>query len=335
MRKIAVRALPLLALLLSPPAAQGAGEWESLDGNFAQAPSCVRTPEQLNCVARDGGNARINSLTAAGWSGWTAIGGAIASDPSCIAPAPNRLTCFARGTDNALWRATRIGPRLKDWEKMGGEMTEAPSCVSAAENRLSCFVRGTDALLYRLDWDGTAWRGWFGVSLKMLGTPQCLAGAAGRIECFARTSERGDMAHITVEDGKWSAIDELGGEFRGPPSCIKWTSVGLNCFVQGTDNKLYHAWWNGAAWGGWEGLGGALAAPPSCVSAADGRVDCFVLGEARAMWRRRWDGDKWLDWENLGGEFTAAPSCVAAAGVADCFAPGAGGAILHRRLAAD
>ncbi len=41
-----------------------------------------------------------------------------------------------------------------------------------------------------------------------------------------------------------------------------WAANRLDVFVLGTDNALYHKWWNGSAWGpsvtGFESLGGTI-----------------------------------------------------------------------------
>jgi hypothetical protein len=39
----------------------------------------------------------------AAWGGWESLGGVIPSGPDCVAWGPNRLDCFAPGTDNALY----------------------------------------------------------------------------------------------------------------------------------------------------------------------------------------------------------------------------------------
>jgi hypothetical protein len=37
------------------------------------------------------------------WGGWECLGGFIRRGPDCVAWGPNRLDCFAPGTDNALY----------------------------------------------------------------------------------------------------------------------------------------------------------------------------------------------------------------------------------------
>jgi hypothetical protein len=37
-----------------------------------------------------------------GWSGWTSLGGGVASDPAAVSWAGGRIDVFARGADNAM-----------------------------------------------------------------------------------------------------------------------------------------------------------------------------------------------------------------------------------------
>jgi hypothetical protein len=37
------------------------------------------------------------------WRGWESLGGVLTSDPAAVSWGPNRIDCFVRGTDNAMW----------------------------------------------------------------------------------------------------------------------------------------------------------------------------------------------------------------------------------------
>jgi hypothetical protein len=37
------------------------------------------------------------------WRGWENLGGVILEEPSCTSWGPNRIACFARGTDWAMY----------------------------------------------------------------------------------------------------------------------------------------------------------------------------------------------------------------------------------------
>ena len=67
---------------------------------------------------------------------------------------PNRLDCFARGTDLAMWHRWWDGAGWGGWESLGGVIIEKPDCVSWGSNRLDCFARGTDNAMWHRWWDG-------------------------------------------------------------------------------------------------------------------------------------------------------------------------------------
>lgn len=77
-----------------------------------------------------------------------------------------------------------------------------------------------------------------------------------------------------------------------------WGQSGrLDVFVQGTDNALYHEWWDGT-WHGYEYLGGSLQMPPTAVSWGANRLDVFVDSTDNAIYHRAYTG-QWQAWEQL------------------------------------
>jgi hypothetical protein len=72
----------------------------------------------------------------------------------------------------------------------------------------------------------------------------------------------------------------------------------IDVFVRGTDNALWHKWWDGTSWGQpkterWESLGGVLTSGPGASSWAANRLDVFVRGTDNALWHKWWDGHSW------------------------------------------
>ncbi|MEH2385895.1 MAG: hypothetical protein V7K14_08975, partial [Nostoc sp.] len=68
-----------------------------------------------------------------------------------------------------------------------------------------------------------------------------------------------------------------------------WASGRLDVFVRGTDNALWHKWFDGG-WSGWESLGGILTSSPTAVSWSYGRIDVFARGTDNALWHQWFDG---------------------------------------------
>jgi hypothetical protein len=140
----------------------------------------------------------------------------------------------------------------------------------------------------------------------------------------------------------WSTIAErfssstlyesLGGVATASPAVASWGPNRLDLFVRGTDNALYHRFWDGSAWSGWESLGGALVGGPAAVSWGPNRLDVFVEGTDSALYHRFWDGSAWSGWERFGdGTLTSAPAIASwASGRLDLFVRGTDDALYHR-----
>ena len=92
-------------------------------------------------------------------------------------------------------------------------------------------------------------------------------------------------------------------------NCFTWLNdTRIDCFVRGTDNRMYQRYWNGGGWSEFD-LGGTLASAPTCFPwLNDTRIDCFVRGTDNRMYQRYWNGG-WSDWIDLGGTLASAPTC--------------------------
>jgi len=76
--------------------------------------------------------------------------------------------------------------------------------------------------------------------------------------------------------GSWSGWASLGGALTSGPGVASWGPGRLDVFVRGSDNGLWHMWWDGGVYHSWESLGGVLTTDPECISWGAGRIDCFV-----------------------------------------------------------
>jgi hypothetical protein len=80
----------------------------------------------------------------------------------------------------------------------------------------------------------------------------------------------------------------LGGYCKHGVAVSSWAANRLDCFVIGSDNAMWHKWWDRSAWRGWESLGGYCVSAPGAVSWGPNRIDSFVIGTDRAMWHKWW-----------------------------------------------
>ncbi len=268
--------------------------------------------------------------TGPGWGGWEGLGGTVMESADCVAWGENRIDCFARGADNAMYHRWWDGSAWGGWENLGGIIMDAPDCVAWGENRIDCFGRGTDNAMHHRWWDGSAWGGWENLGGTIMEAPDCVAWGQNRIDCFARGTDNA-MYHRWWDGSNWGGWENLGGVIMDAPDCVAWGSNRLDCFARGTDNAMYHRWWDGSNWGGWENLGGVIIEAPNCVAWGENRIDCFAVGTDNAMHHRWWDGSNWGGWEGLGGAILDTPECVAwGENRLDCFARGTDNAMYHR-----
>ena len=92
----------------------------------------------------------------------------------------------------------------------------------------------------------------------------------------------------------------LGGTSVGTPGAVSWDHNNrLDVFVRGSDNAMYHKWWDGTSWSVWESLGGTLTSGPGCTSWGTGRIDCFVIGQGGSDVYHKFYSSGWSAWENL------------------------------------
>jgi hypothetical protein len=132
------------------------------------------------------------------------------------------------------------------------------------------------------------------------------------------------------------ATDPLAPEIApaAAPSCARWTATHIDCFVIGSDNRIWMIQWNDdTEWGGWT----SVPQPAAQIDAAGGlsvtvrgaQVDIFVSafgGGIGDLYRLTWTGFAWTPWENLGHPATAGifeVACAARSATSlDCFARG-------------
>ena len=127
----------------------------------------------------------------------------------------------------------------------------------------------------------------------------------------------------------WIGWESLGGVLTSAPAASSWAANRLDVFVRGTDNALWHKWWQNG-WSGWESLGGVLMSAPAAVSWGPNRIDIFVRGTDNALWHKWWN-NAWSGWESLGGVLTSAPAVASwAPNRLDVFVRGTDNALWHK-----
>ena len=178
-------------------------DWKSAGGGFTSGPSAASEAEGEHSVgvfARGEDNALWvswlgyfigDASSRYVWSDWFSMGGSLTSDPDCLYWAPGEIDCFARGTDNAIWRRVSVllNGEAQPWESLGGNLTSGPSAVSWGEGRLDIFARGQDNGLWHKGWDGSSWSNWESLGGNITSDPDCVSWGSKRIDCFARGTD--------------------------------------------------------------------------------------------------------------------------------------------------
>ena len=123
----------------------------------------------------------------------------------------------------------------------------------------------------------------------------------------ANIAVRAEGVHPHVEH-TWYGWESLGGTLTSGPAAASWSANRLDVFVRGTDNAMYHKWWDGI-WYDWENLGGENTSGPAAASWGSDHLDIFAMGTDSALWHRGFDRG-WHDWGSLGGIFTSDPAAV-------------------------
>ena len=121
-----------------------------------------------------------------GLRGLESLGGVILDKPDCVAWGPNRIDCFARGTDLAMHHRWWHGAAWGGWESLGGVIIEKPR-LRRLGARTGSTASPAAPTTRRITAGGTAQAGAAGESLGgiILSGPDSVAWGPDRLDCFA------------------------------------------------------------------------------------------------------------------------------------------------------
>lgn len=154
-------------------------------------------------------------------------------------------------------------------------------------------------------------RAWIFVALRAAGVPNNVIDRTFRdvIEFTLRNISAPPVPGPgPTPGGRWSRWEDLGGVITSAPAAASWARNRLDTFARGTDNALWHKWWDGSRWSDWESLGGTLTSAPAAVSWGANRIDVFARGQGDRLYHLWWDGSRWSRWEDLRERITSAPA---------------------------
>src|SRR5580692_10041021 len=179
-----------------------------------------------------------------------------------------------------------------------------------------------------------------GSSAVFMEEPGCSSPTPYAHEFSSEVSISGSDVYIAFEGDSFTSI-RFDGITHGPPppppevtsigSAVAWGPNRLDVFARGSDQALWHQYWNGSKWAGFQSLGGELADEPVSVSWGENRLDVFARGGGNALYHKWWDGSAWGGFENLGESFPGDPAAVSwSSGRLDVFVRDQSDELQHR-----
>jgi hypothetical protein len=261
----------------------------------------------------------------------------LTSDPDCVSRGADRVDCFARGPDNALWHTGGKSGTWSEWESMGGNLTSGPSATSFGPNRLDIFAKGPDNALWHVWWDGSL-HPWESLGGAITSDPDCTSlPTAQEIFCFARGTDKA-LWYTEFYGGTWTKWKSAGGVLASGPGVASWTDD-VEVFVKGVDNAMWQlSMGPGGSLSQWQKRGGILTSDPDAVSWGPNRIDIVVRGPDNGIWYKWMNGVTWSNgcqgcagYDNLEGKSSSGPT-IASRDVnsLDVFTLGADDHLYHR-----
>jgi hypothetical protein len=185
----------------------------------------------------------------------------------------NRSLVYKAGSSNQ-WNAT--------WSNLGGNFTHAPVVVSPNPGSLAAIGIQEDQALYWKAYQNGTWEStWTSLGGTWGTAISAVSRSSGFINVYGLESEGGSLqqsAWTPDDDGsaKWVGISNLGGIcFGSQLSVAAWNSSREDIFVRGSDNALWHIYWN-TSWSSWESLGSPITSSPPLV-VSSGRIGWMFL----------------------------------------------------------
>jgi len=280
-------------------------DWENLGGTVIFDPVSVAWgPNRLDVFAIGTDSALYHKWwDGSSWgpsiSGWEKLGGTWTEKPTVVSWGKNRLDIFLVGTDRSLYQKFWNGSQWNNgFVNLGGKFLHAPAAVAWGSDRLDIFGTGTNSAVFHKWWNGSAWgpsvADWENMGGTIVGPPKAVSWAPNRLDIFSVGLDSA-LYHKYWNGSNWGpsgaagAWESLGGTIQRSPEIISWGDQRLDIFVIGTDNGVFHKWYDGKS-GGWgpsikdyERMGGIVINNLTAVSWASNRIDLFVVGTDGAI----------------------------------------------------
>jgi glucose/arabinose dehydrogenase len=191
----------------------GAGPLGCLGGIATDSPAVAAGTSFAALFVRTADN-RLwqRTLTGSGTDAWSPlpIGGASATGPSAVVTAGDVVHLVVRGTNGAVYHATRRGTIWSGWGSLGGAIQGTPAVAPRPGGGIAIVVRGTDNGIYAKYGDTGSWTGWSRLTGATLSSPTLAWGyATGRLDLFVAGTSGGlyQRGFVNGTWGTWIGLD--------------------------------------------------------------------------------------------------------------------------------
>jgi hypothetical protein len=187
-----------------PPAV---GPLQCLGGTATDSPAVAAGTSFTALFARTGDNGVWQrTLTSGGTGSWSPlpIGGTSANGPGAVVTAGDVVHLVVRGTNGAVYHATRRGTTWSGWEGLGGGVLGTPAVAPRPGGGIAVFARGTDNGIWAKYGDTGSWTGWSRIPGATATSPTVAWGyTPGRLDLFV-AGTGGGLYQNGLVGGTWS-----------------------------------------------------------------------------------------------------------------------------------
>jgi hypothetical protein len=154
--------------------------------------------------------------------------------------------------------------------------------------------------------------------------------APGRLDVVA-VNDAGNLVHQFFNEGwGWSGwVDNWGGILTSSVDVTSWGLERLDVVGRGTDNQVWHFWYDRGNTG-WEPMGKTTLFAPTIASQGFGSLDMFCIGTDNQLWSRAYrSATGWGAWTARGGVLTTAADAQASNGRVDLVSRNSWNRLVH------
>jgi hypothetical protein len=335
---VAVMALAALSLATPPAFAAFTAPLSLGTGLVLPDPSCARfgSGQDVVCAALGpDSKLTVNAYNGLSWNGWTTIGQATGSSPSCAAVSSELVLCATRATNGKLsvysYNGAWSGPR-----DFGSGLASAPSCAGYRDGRAICVARSLSGGLTWTSTTGrkaTAFETLAGTVTYAPGCASDKAGLGNRNVVCAYGNKDGHIYVRRFDGSTATAPVDLGGRNGREVRC---TDLGpgsaaagkVACAAVDVNSATFINTFSGGAftlanWSGFVNANGTSSSVTSCASSTTNTLACAtVAAQDSALYTIQTGGSFTL----LGGSFYGDPACISyTTGKVMCVAVGIDG----------